>query len=901
MSESVLFVSSVASPNELRAVAYRGEEALSEPYRYEVDLVTEAAPDAVEEQLLGSRGTLVVGLEARLQRKVTGWVRSVELAGFGEERGVTGHILRVELVPTFRLLEQQRQSRVFQDAPLQTIVERVLDTWAIESQWRLNETYLPRAHCAQHAESDADFVRRILASEGVYFYFSDRVPNEVLDPMQEALGMVIQALPIPEPLWAALDASVQEEPAMVFGDDPSGHVLIPEHLGGPRILQPRTSEGAMMRTHRGLLSFRRRRSLAPRRFLLRDYDPERAQLDVTAEHEAGVEHGRTNGMPSPPRPPAIPGLPEAPSPPSIPQPPKPPSPPSVPSVPGVLDAPRPPNVPRGPNVPRPPGAEASPVSVYEYQPHRAVDGRTVARVAARALAQVRRDAVVFHGEVVGAPIAAGEVVRVDGHEAGLDGHYVITKARTLGQARRDDEARTGFEAIIFGTHQPPPRFQRPPRWGLDVAVVVGPNPEEIHTDTLGRVKVRFRWDWDRPDEGDNSCWIRVAQGWAGANFGSQFLPRVGMEVLVGYYGGDIDRPIVIGCVPNSSNPVPFALPGEATTSGVKTRSTPGGDGYNELAFVDRAGHEMVRMRAERDLSIEVGHDAERKVNHRESITVEGERHVRVRGEVHEAFEVDQHQAIGGSSHLTVTGMQQWTVMGQAQQRYEAGLSLQVRGASASHVRGDARRHVSGEQLEHVEGAAIQRVEGSAVTVVGTAREPAGQTLHVHGPSATQAQRIVLSAEEGIDLRCGDATLSLTPGGIVLRAPEVRIEAEKLEALSEEAKLEADAIRIAGDSLVLLGSGSSLCLSDNAKLDGARVQLKQPPDDSDGPAAEEPPPPTVIRMVDQDGAPLAGEHFVLLQDGVERAGVLDDAGEAVVHGLEGSWTIRFPGIREWRKS
>ena len=61
--------------------------------------------------------------------------------------------------------------------------------------------------------------------------------------------------------------------------------------------------------------------------------------------------------------------------------------------------------------------------------------------------------------------------------------------------------------------------------------------------------------WDR--EPQKTCPIRVAQVWAGKQWGGQFIPRIGMEVVVEFLEGDPDRPLVTGCVFNGDNKYPL--------------------------------------------------------------------------------------------------------------------------------------------------------------------------------------------------------------------------------------------------------------------------------------------------------------------------------------------------------
>ena len=106
---------------------------------------------------------------------------------------------------------------------------------------------------------------------------------------------------------------------------------------------------------------------------------------------------------------------------------------------------------------------------------------------------------------------------------------------------------------------------------------------------------------DKPDD-KASCWIRVAQMWAGNGYGTMFIPRIGMEVVVDFLEGDPDKPIAVGCVYNGINKPPYALPGEATKSTIKTLSSKGGGGTNELRFEDKKGSEEVFLQAQKDFN-----------------------------------------------------------------------------------------------------------------------------------------------------------------------------------------------------------------------------------------------------------------------------------------------------------
>ena len=159
--------------------------------------------------------------------------------------------------------------------------------------------------------------------------------------------------------------------------------------------------------------------------------------------------------------------------------------------------------------------------------------------------------------------------------------------------------------------------------GLQTAVVVGPSGEEIHTDEYGRIKVQFHWDRYGKSDENSSCWIRVAQGWAGKTWGSVFLPRIGQEVVVAFLEGDPDQPLVISSVYNAEQMPPYGLPSNKTQSGVKSRSTKGGGGanFNEFRFEDKKGSEQVYLHAEKNMDGVIENDETRSIGNNRTKTV----------------------------------------------------------------------------------------------------------------------------------------------------------------------------------------------------------------------------------------------------------------------------------------
>ncbi|CAH0145253.1 type VI secretion system secreted protein VgrG [Pseudomonas frederiksbergensis] len=181
------------------------------------------------------------------------------------------------------------------------------------------------------------------------------------------------------------------------------------------------------------------------------------------------------------------------------------------------------------------------------------------------------------------------------------------------------------------SYRPLPNTHRPIVKGPQTALVVGPKGEEIWTDQFGRVKVHFYWDRHDQSNENSSCWIRVSQSWAGKNWGSMQIPRIGQEVIVSFLEGDPDRPIITGRVYNAEQTVPYDLPENATQSGMKSRSSKGGSpaNFNEIRMEDKKGAEQLYIHAERnqdivvevDESHSVGHDRNKSIGHNETVTI----------------------------------------------------------------------------------------------------------------------------------------------------------------------------------------------------------------------------------------------------------------------------------------
>lgn len=375
--------------------------------------------------------------------------------------------------------------------------------------------------------------------------------------------------------------------------------------------------------------------------------------------------------------------------------------------------------------------------VYDYPSSQAIAGydpghRAYSRDEGAVRARLRQEQLdtgtrFAEGESNVTGLCAGMVLEVgDPSLAELGTRYLITKLEHRGSAeeeiqhqRADSRAEHRYwNRFTCASHElpyRPPVLARPVMPGPQTAIVVGPAGEEIHTDEHGRIKVQFHWDRQGARDDHSSCWVRVAQVMGGAGFGFLFLPRIGMEVVVQFLDGNPDRPLVTGCVYNGLNSPPCYLPAEKTRSTIKTSSSPGNAGSNELRFEDAAGNEEVYLHAQKVLTEVV------EQNH--SMTVGGDQTVAVKG--------NQSNMVHGSQTVTVRGNQSVTVVGDQSLTVIGNQSLTIKGSGKSPVH-------------------------NGVNIIGKHQMDATDTMEIQAPNS-------------ITLRCGGSSIVMEPGKITIHA------------------------------------------------------------------------------------------------------------------------------------
>ncbi|HHJ0786962.1 TPA: type VI secretion system tip protein TssI/VgrG, partial [Escherichia coli] len=249
----------------------------------------------------------------------------------------------------------------------------------------------------------------------------------------------------------------------------------------------------------------------------------------------------------------------------------------------------------------------------------------------------RNNAETARGMSRSPEIWPGRRIVLTGHpQANLNREWQVVASELHGEQPQAVPGRRGAGTALENhfavipadrTWRPQPRL-KPLVDGPQSAVVTGPEGEEIFCDEHGRVRVKFNWDRYNPADQDSSCWIRVAQAWAGTGFGNLAIPRVGQEVIVDFLNGDPDQPIIMGRTYHQENRTPGSLPGTKTQMTIRSK-TYMGSGFNELKFDDATGKEQVYIHAQKDMDTEVLNDRTTTVKHDHRETVKNDQTVTI--------------------------------------------------------------------------------------------------------------------------------------------------------------------------------------------------------------------------------------------------------------------------------
>ncbi|QJP08687.1 type VI secretion system tip protein TssI/VgrG [Pseudomonas multiresinivorans] len=414
-------------------------------------------------------------------------------------------------------------------------------------------------------------------------------------------------------------------------------------------------------------------------------------------------------------------------------------------------------------------AEAGPRAQYEHP------GGYTAKARGDALTKQRVDGLRSQekrliGESDCRWLVPGHWFTLTGHDdASLNIDWVLT---SVTHEADHEHYRNRFEAIPKSTAYRPPRTTPKPRMHTQTAKVVGKAGEEIWTDQYGRIKIQFPWDLQGKNDEASSCWVRVVLPWSGKGFGMQFVPRIGQEVIVTFIDGDPDRPLVTGCVYNGDNALPYALPENQTQSGIKTNSSKGGGGFNELRFEDKKDAEEVFLQAQKDMRVNVLNDSTATIGHDETLTVQNARTRTVKeGDETITLEKGKRSVTIQTGSDTLDVKDSRTVKVGADQTHSTGgnYSHQVSGNFELTVDGNLTIKVSGTLTLQSGGSLTLKTDADLAAQAGTSVTcKAGTSLtNQAGTSLTNKAGTTLTNDAGVSLTNKAAAEQTVDGGGML--------------------------------------------------------------------------------------------------------------------------------------
>jgi len=429
------------------------------------------------------------------------------------------------------------------------------------------------------------------------------------------------------------------------------------------------------------------------------------------------------------------------------------------------------------------------------------------------------------------------------------------------------EYKNRFEAIPNSVpFRPARRARKPVIDGTQTAVVVGKSGEEIWTDQYGRVVVQFFWDRQGTSNENSSCWIRVAQGWAGKQWGYICIPRIGQEVIVSFLEGDPDRPIITGSVYNAVQMPPYTLPDNQTQSTWKSMSSKGGGGFNELRFEDKKGSEQIFIHGEKDMDMRIKNDRREWIGEDRHLVVVRDKLEKTGRDSHLDLTRDHIEKIGRDHHLTISGKE----------------AISITGSHSLAVTGDVIEQFSGNHSSQV----TQNLYLKAMQVV--IEGMTGLTINVGGSFVTINSGGVFISGPMVMINSGGSALSGSPGSLV----------SPLSPTDATNASDADPGAVTSVTPGTAATPANMSLQDIPPATPGKKSAASnaPTHDPNSPENKTKPHYIEIKLADDNGKPVAGEPYkVTLSDGSTVAdGTLDDKGFARVDGIDpGTCQVTFP--------
>ncbi|MBL8864510.1 MAG: type VI secretion system tip protein VgrG [Gemmataceae bacterium] len=555
-----LQISTPLGKDALLAVGFYGSEGISQLFQFTVDVKAARTTAVPFDKLMGQP----ISLELEMPKKQKRWFHGVCVRAVQAESDADFTDYQLELVPQFWLLTKRATSRIFQHITVPDILKKVFAGMDVEYQ--ISGTFEKRDFCVQYRESDYNFASRLMEEEGIFYFFKHAAGKHTM-----VLGNTPQVHPQVPGQTTIIYKNVNEEAS---GDE--------DHIAELTKVQEHTSGKFTLWDHTFELPHQKN-----------DADKTVTDSVKIGQIEHKLKVGDNTKL-------------------------------EIYDWPGEyaqrfdgIDA----------------GGSPQPAELKKISPDskRTVDLR---------MQQVASSAVRIQGSATARQMTSGFKFALATRPKDLvatpikaEGEYVVTTVQHAIRVPANYRSGVAGEGEGFSytnvftalpadlPYRPARSAAKPVVSGTQTAVVVGPAGEEIFTDKYGRIKVQFHWDREGKNNADSSCWVRVAQISAGRFWGALSIPRIGQEVVVDFLEGDPDQPLCVGCVYNPDQMPRYTLPDEKTKSYIRTNSSMGGVGYNELRFEDKAGKEQVYIHAQRNMDERVRNDSFERIGNNRHLRV----------------------------------------------------------------------------------------------------------------------------------------------------------------------------------------------------------------------------------------------------------------------------------------
>lgn len=547
--------------DRLKLTSFTGREAISELYRFELQVKTERRKPIQFNDLLGE------DIRVEIELPSPKWSRALTNGRLPEPKhrrfcGIVQEISELsrdsyfcyyQLIvrPRFWLLTQKADCRIFQETKVPEILQSVFD--GLNVDFRLQDHYRDRPYCVQYNELTFDFAKRLMAEEGIFFYFLHQYPGQDDEHHQRGEKLIVTDSIVNLPKIGSPDSDEGAWPVLNFLE----------------------SENAVQ-TELGISKWQTSQQIVTTKYTLRDHSFQLPGQSLEANEELPdqISIGKNAFTLAPMQ---------------------------------------------------------QELEVYEYpgQYAKQYDGITAgggerpetmkrvfkdnAQFATREIERCASESVQIYGESDCAQLLPAHKFALNQYQVKSGPYFVkaVEHLATLnadfrsGEPKGVDQVGHTYENQFYcqadiQPYQPDKNLKKPQINGCQTATVVGPAGKEVFSDKFGRIKVQFHWDRQGSNDANSSCWIRVAQVWAGNRWGAFFWPRVGHEVVVIFEDGDPDRPLIIGSVYNAKNMPPMELPDRLSSGGIKSCSIGGNpmQNFSCVIFHDGIGQEYLQLHSE---------------------------------------------------------------------------------------------------------------------------------------------------------------------------------------------------------------------------------------------------------------------------------------------------------------